>query len=33
MDQYLVRLFDEAKRRPLYLFKQAPTTRSAELPR
>ncbi len=33
MGEYLVRLFDEAKRRPLYLFKQTPATRQSEASR
>jgi glycosyltransferase involved in cell wall biosynthesis len=33
MGEYLVRLFDEAKRRPLYLFKQTPATRQTDAPR
>jgi dolichol-phosphate mannosyltransferase len=33
MGEYLVRLFDEAKRRPLYLFKQTPATKAAEVQR
>jgi dolichol-phosphate mannosyltransferase len=33
MGEYLVRLFDEAKRRPLYLFKQTPATRETDAPR
>jgi len=33
MGEYLVLLFDEAKRRPLCLFKQTPASRQSDAPR